>query len=140
MLQFDAYCHAYLIKVALGPDTARQGLYPLTFTDIEGKPLVLNQQLYNSLYRNPLARAFWSLTPYNFLNNPINRYDIWMFTEGLKKNRRAASESWKRQSQIGYRLPRIHLTLFCVCICQKNKFLTEHALQYSGQTKQLVDH
>lgn len=73
VLQFDAYCHAYLIKVGLGPNIAREVLYPLTFTDIEGKPLARTKNYTIHFTEIAVARAFWSLTPYNFLNNPINR-------------------------------------------------------------------
>ncbi len=56
----------------------------------QGKPLTgaNNYTVHFDRGRTPPVKAFWSITMYNnksyFVNNPINRYSIGKYTEGLK--------------------------------------------------------
>ena len=67
-------------------------MYPVTFTDIEGKPLTgaNNYTIHFNAGQTPPVDAFWSITMYNnkslFVDNPINRYKVGTYTEGLKNN------------------------------------------------------
>ena len=71
---------------------AQEALYPATFTDIEGRPLngTNTYVIHFNAGKTPPVKAFWSITMYNdkslFVDNPINRYDIGKYTEGLKNN------------------------------------------------------
>ena len=87
----------YLFRAAdtqygLGANIAQEAFYPLTFTDNQGKPLSGNSSylIHFEPEQTPPVDAFWSITMYNdkglFVDNPINRYSIGKYTEGLKNN------------------------------------------------------
>ena len=82
----------YHINGGLSANIAQEALYPATFTDIEGKPLTgaNNYTIHFKPGQTPPVKAFWSITMYNnkslFVDNPINRYSIGKYTEGLKNN------------------------------------------------------
>ena len=87
----------YLFRAAdtqygLGANIAQEAFYPLTFTDSQGKPLSGNSSylIHFEPEQTPPVDAFWSITMYNdkglFVDNPINRYSIGKYTEGLKNN------------------------------------------------------
>ena len=88
----DYLLRAAVTQIALGSHIAQEALYPVTFTDIEGKPLTgaNNYTIHFNAGQTPPVNAFWSITMYNnkslFVDNPINRYKIGKYTEGLKNN------------------------------------------------------
>ena len=76
----------------MGTNIAQEALYPVTFTDSQGQPLsgANNYILHFGPGQTPPVKAVWSITMYNnkslFVENPINRYSIGKYTEGLKTN------------------------------------------------------
>ena len=87
----------YLFRAAdtqygLGANIAQEAYYPLAFTDSQGKPLSGNSSylIHFNQGQTPPVDAFWSITMYNdkglFVDNPINRYSIGQYTDGLKNN------------------------------------------------------
>jgi hypothetical protein len=83
---------AAVTKLGFGANIAQEAFYPPTFTDSEGKPLSGNNNyvIHFKPGQIPPVDAFWSITLYNdksyFVNNPINRYNVGKYTEGLKNN------------------------------------------------------
>ena len=83
---------AAVTQLGLGANVGQEALYPVTFTDSEGKPLsgTNNYTIHFNPGQTPPVKAFWSITMYNnkslFIDNPINRYKIGQYTEGLKNN------------------------------------------------------
>lgn len=95
--QTGVYGTDYLFRAAiaqggLGANIAQEALYPTAFTDIEGKPFngTNNYVIHFNPGQIPPVNAFWSVTMYNdkqlFVDNPINRYNIGKYTQGLKNN------------------------------------------------------
>jgi hypothetical protein len=88
----DYLFRAAITQAGLGANIAQEALYPATFTDIEGKPLTgaNNYTIHFNPGQTPPVKAFWSITMYNnkslFVDNPINRYSIGQYTQGLKNN------------------------------------------------------
>ncbi len=88
----DYLFRAAVTKLGFGANIGQEALYPATFTDIQGQPLTgsNNYTIHFDQGQTPPVNAFWSITMYNnkslFVDNPINRYAIGMFTEGLKNN------------------------------------------------------
>ena len=88
----DYLFRAAITQYGLGANIAQEALYPFTFTDLEGKPLTgaNNYTIHFNAGQTPPVKAFWSITMYNnkslFVDNPINRYSIGPYTEGLKNN------------------------------------------------------
>ena len=87
----------YLFRAAdtqygFGANIAQEAFYPLAFTDGQGKPYSGNNSylIHFEPGQTPPVDAFWSITMYNdkglFVDNPINRYSIGRYTEGLKNN------------------------------------------------------
>jgi hypothetical protein len=87
----------YLFRAAdtqygVGANIAQEAFYPLAFTDSQGKPYSGNSSylIHFEPGQTPPVDAFWSITMYNdqglFVDNPINRYSIGKYTEGLKNN------------------------------------------------------
>ena len=78
--------------VGVGVNTGQEALYPVTFIDSTGKLLTgaSNYTLHFEPGQTPPVDAFWSLTIYNnkslFVANPIDRYLVGQYTEGLKNN------------------------------------------------------
>jgi hypothetical protein len=83
---------AAITQLGLGANVGQEALYPVTYTDSEGKPLsgTNNYTIHFNPGQTPPVKAFWSVTMYNnkslFIDNPINRYKIGQYTEGLKNN------------------------------------------------------
>jgi hypothetical protein len=83
---------AAVTQIGLGANIAQEALYPIAFTDSQGKPLTgaNNYIIHFNPGQTPPVNAFWSITMYNskslFVDNPINRYSIGTYTEGLKNN------------------------------------------------------
>ena len=95
--QPGVYGNNYLFRAAvtqfgLGANIGQEAFYPSTFTDSEGKPLSGNNSylIHFEPGQTPPVDGFWSVSMYNdknlFVDNPINRYSIGQYTEGLKKN------------------------------------------------------
>lgn len=95
--QLGVYGTDYLFRAAvtqfgLGGNIAQEAFYPSTFTDSQGKPLSGNSSylIHFEPRQTPPVDGFWSITMYNekslFVDNPINRYSIGKYTEGLKNN------------------------------------------------------
>jgi hypothetical protein len=88
----DYLFRAAVTQYGLGANIAQEALYPLTFTDIEGTPLngTNNYVIHFNPGQTPPVDGFWSISMYNnkslFVDNPINRYAIGKYTEGLKNN------------------------------------------------------
>jgi hypothetical protein len=95
--QAGVYGSDYLFRAAvtqfgLGANIGQEAFYPSTFTDSQGKPLSGNSSylIHFEPGQTPPVDAFWSVSMYNdknlFIDNPINRYSIGQYTEGLKNN------------------------------------------------------
>jgi hypothetical protein len=95
--QYGVFGTDYLFRAAtaqlgLGANIAQEALYPGSFTDIEGMPLngTNNYVIHFNPGQTPPVDGFWSISMYNdkslFVDNPINRYNIGKYTEGLKNN------------------------------------------------------
>ncbi len=96
--QAGIYGTDYLLRAAsavvgTGGNIPQEAYYPTTFTDSEGKPLLGANKYVIHFNRGelPPVNAFWSITMYNsdngtLVDNPINRYSIGKYTEGLKNN------------------------------------------------------
>jgi hypothetical protein len=88
----DYLFRAAVTQIGLGANIAQEALYPVAFTDSQGKPLTgaNNYTIHFNPGQTPPVKAFWSITMYNnkslFVNNPINRYSIGKYTEALKNN------------------------------------------------------
>jgi hypothetical protein len=91
------FARDYLLRAAvaqrnLGANIAQEEVYPIAYSDNEGKPLSgeNNYVIHFAPGQIPLVDAFWSITMYNnkrtFVDNPINRYAIGTYTDGLKNN------------------------------------------------------
>jgi hypothetical protein len=95
--QFGNFGTDYLFPAAttqfgLGANIGQEAFYPATFTDSQGKPLSGNSSyvIHFDPGQTPPVDGFWSISMYNdknlFVDNPINRYSIGEFTEGIKNN------------------------------------------------------
>ena len=142
--QAGVYGTDYLLRAAvtqfgLGANIAQEALYPTAFTDIQGKNLTgaNNYTIHFNPGQTPPVDGFWSISMYNdkslFVDNPINRYNIGKYTEGLKNNTDGSLDIYIQNANpgavknpIGYLLLKVVLTLLCVCICHNHRFLTEH--------------
>lgn len=88
----DYLFRAAITQLGLGANIAQEALYQATFTDNQGKPLNGNNSylIHFELGQTPPVDAFWFITMYNnkslFVDNPINRYSIGKYTEGLRNN------------------------------------------------------
>lgn len=88
----DYLLRAAVTKIGLGANIAQEAFYPATFTDNQGQPLngANNYVIHFNPGQIPPVDAFWSITMYNnqsyFVDNPIDRYAIGKYTEGLKNN------------------------------------------------------
>ena len=95
--QTGVYGTDYLFRAAvtqhgLGANVGQEAFYPATFTDSEGSPLngANNYVIHFNPGQTPPVDGFWSITMYDdkslFVDNPINRYNIGKYTDGLKNN------------------------------------------------------
>jgi hypothetical protein len=88
----DYLLRAAVTKIGFGANIAQEAFYPATFTDSQGQPLngANNYVIHFNPGQIPPVDAFWSITLYNnqsyFVDNPINRYAVGKYTEGLKNN------------------------------------------------------
>lgn len=88
----DYLLRAAIANTAIGGNVPEEAVYPIAFTDSEGKPLTGANKYVIHFNKNqfPPVKAFWSITMYNdkvlFVDNPLNRYLIGDRTPGLKYN------------------------------------------------------
>jgi hypothetical protein len=88
----DYLFRAAVTQFGLGANIGQEAFYPSTFTDNQGNPLSGNNSylIHFETGQTPPVDGFWSVTMYNdknlLVDNPINRYSIGKFTEGLKNN------------------------------------------------------
>ena len=88
----DYLVRAAIAETGLAANTAQEALYPFGFVDSTGKQLtgVNKYTIHFEPGQTPPVKAFWSITMYDnksfFVDNPINRYQIGQYTEGLKNN------------------------------------------------------
>lgn len=88
----DYLFRAGVTKLGLGANIGQEAIYPPAFTDIEGKQLSGSNKytIHFNPGQLPPVDAFWSISMYNnasyFVDNPINRYNIGQYTDGLKSN------------------------------------------------------
>ena len=88
----DYLFRAAVTQFGLGANIGQEAFYPSTFTDSLGKPLSGNSSylIHFEPGQTPPVDGFWSISMYNdkniFVDNPINRYSIGQYTEGLKNN------------------------------------------------------
>ena len=88
----DYLFRAAFAQTGIGANIAQEAFYPAAFTNSEGKPFNGNSSyvIHFEPGQTPPVNAFWSISMYNdkslFVDNPINRYSIGKFTEGLKNN------------------------------------------------------
>ena len=103
----DYLFRAAVTQIGLGANIAQEALYPATFTDIEGKPLNGNNSyiIHFNPRQIPPVDAFWSITMYNdkslFVDNPLNRYSIGQYTDGLKNNTDGSFDIYVQKSNPG---------------------------------------
>ena len=88
----DYLLRAAVANTAIGANAPEEAVYPIAFTDSEGKPLTGANKYVIHFNKDqfPPVNAFWSITMYNdkvlFVDNPLNRYLLGDRTEGLKYN------------------------------------------------------
>ncbi|WP_454710723.1 DUF1254 domain-containing protein [Cupriavidus nantongensis] len=86
---YDYPLRALVSGPYLGGQGEREAMYPLRYTDSEGKPLSGANRYVVKLDSAPPVDAFWSLTMYNaddkmLVPNELNRYKVGSDTQGLK--------------------------------------------------------
>lgn len=78
----DYFRRALIAYGGLGANVVEDAIYPIAYTDADGKPLTSSRKYVLHFEKDeiPPVRAFWSLTMYNdkqfFAENPIDRYAI----------------------------------------------------------------
>ena len=88
----DYLLRAAIANTAIGANIPEEAVYPIAFTDSEGKELTGANKYVIHFNKDqfPPVKAFWSITMYNdkvlFVDNPLNRYLIGDRTPGLKYN------------------------------------------------------
>ena len=88
----DYLTRAAITKLGFGANIPQEALYPTTFTDNQGKPYngINKYAIYFEPGQTPPVDGFWSVTMYNeekyFYDNPLNRYSIGEYKDGLKTN------------------------------------------------------
>jgi hypothetical protein len=110
--QIGVYGTDYLFRAAttqwgLGANIGQEAYYPGAFTDGQGNPLSGNSSyiIHFNPGQTPPVDAFWSITMLNdnglFVDNPINRYSIGKYTEGLKNNTDGSLDIYLQKSSPG---------------------------------------
>lgn len=88
----DYLTRAAITKLGFGANIPQEAIYPTTFTDNQGKPFngANKYTIHFEPGQTPPVDGFWSVTMYNeekyFYDNPLNRYSIGEYTDGLKTN------------------------------------------------------
>ena len=75
----------------LGGNGEKEAMYPIRYTDAEGKVLNGANKYVVKFDREPAVGAFWSLTMYNasdkmLVENPLNRFKVGSDTKGLTRS------------------------------------------------------
>jgi hypothetical protein len=87
---FNYPLRAMIAGPYLGGNGEREAMYPIRYTDSDGKILNGSNKYVVKLDSAPPVNGFWSLTMYNaadkmLVENPIQRYKVGTDTRGLKK-------------------------------------------------------
>ncbi|TXR46877.1 DUF1254 domain-containing protein [Phyllobacterium endophyticum] len=87
---FNYPMRALVAGAYLGGNGEKEAMYPIRYTDAEGKVLNGANKYVIKMDEQPPVDAFWSLTMYNasdkmLVENPIQRYKVGTDTQGLKK-------------------------------------------------------
>lgn len=88
----DYLTRAAITKLGFGANIPQEAIYPTTFTDNQGKQYngASKYAIHFEPGQTPPVDGFWSVTMYNeekyFYDNPLNRYSIGEYTDGLKTN------------------------------------------------------
>jgi hypothetical protein len=107
MFGADYLFRAATTKAGFGANIGQEAVYPIAFVDSSGKPLTgaNNYTIHFEPGQTPPANGFWSITMYNnlslFVDNPINRYNVGMYTEGLKNNTDGSLDIYVQNSSPG---------------------------------------
>jgi len=93
----DSFGYNYPLRAVvagpyLGGNGEKEAMYPIRYTDSEGKPLTGANQYTLTFDTLPPVNAFWSLTMYNaddkmLVANEIQRYKVGSDTEGLAQGK-----------------------------------------------------
>lgn len=89
---YDYALRSMIAGPYLGGQGEKEALYPIRYTDSEGKPLDGKNNYKIHFDKEPPVNAFWSLTMYDaqnklFVDNELNRYKISRETKGFVKNK-----------------------------------------------------
>jgi hypothetical protein len=87
---FNYPLRAMIAGPYLGGNGEREAMYPIRYTDSDGKVLNDANKYVVKLGKEPPVNGFWSLTMYNaadkmLVDNPIQLYKVGTDTQGLKK-------------------------------------------------------
>jgi DNA sulfur modification protein DndE len=106
----DYLTRAAIAKLGFGANIPQEALYPTTLTDNQGKPYngANKYAIHFGPGQTPPVDGFWSITMYNeekyFYDNPLNRYSIGKYTDGLKTNEDGSLDIYiQNQSPDGYK-------------------------------------
>jgi hypothetical protein len=94
---YDYALRSMIAGPYLGGQGEKEALYPIRYTDSEGKALNGNNSYKIHFDKEPPVNAFWSLTMYDaqnklFVDNELNRYKISRETKGFVKNKDGSYE------------------------------------------------
>lgn len=98
---------AGVTQLGFGANVGQEALYPVAYIDMQGKHLTgaNNYTVHFNPGQTPPVKAFWSITMYNnksfFVDNPINRYKIGQYTEGLTNNTDGSLDTYIQNANPG---------------------------------------
>lgn len=89
---FNYPLRAMIAGPYLGGNGEKEAMYPIRYTDSEGKPLTGKNNYTIAFTKAPPVGGFWSLTLYNaedkmLVENPIHRYKVGTDTKDLVVNK-----------------------------------------------------
>ncbi|MEA3433502.1 MAG: DUF1214 domain-containing protein, partial [Campylobacterota bacterium] len=89
---YDYALRSMIAGPYLGGQGEKEALYPIRYTDSEGKPLDGKNNYKIHFDKEPPVNAFWSLTMYDaqnklFVDNELDRYKISREMKGFVKNK-----------------------------------------------------
>jgi hypothetical protein len=103
----DYLTRAAITKLGFGANIPQEALYPTTLTDSQGKPYngANKYAIHFDQGQTPPVGGFWSITMYNaekyFYDNPLNRYSIGKYTDGLKTNEDGSLDIFIQNQSLG---------------------------------------
>ena len=103
----DYLTRAAITKLGFGANIPQEALYPTTLTDSQGKPYngANKYAIHFDPGQTPPVDGFWSITMYNeekyFYDNPLNRYSIGKYTDGLKTNEDGSLDIFIQNQSLG---------------------------------------